>query len=182
MYVAASKTQVDLRDAYSRKPHPTKLHRVFTVADVDQFGGLIGDKNVLHTAADWNTILEEMPHLQAVKDVSLVQLDPDGTSIRPLVHGMLVASLFSSIFASLSPGCVYMNQSLHFSAPVFVNDMVKARLDIEKIKKWRRGGVLLECGTTTHRSSQDDENQSFNEVVIKGTAKVWLPSGYEPTK
>ena len=150
--------------------------------DVDQFGSLIGDKNVLHTKADWNAILEEMPHLQVVKDIGLVKLDPDGSMVRPLVHGMLVASLFSSIFARLSPGCVYMNQSLHFSAPVFVNDVVKARLDVAKVKKWRRGGVLLECGTTTYKSSQDDENQDFHEVVIKGTAKVWLPSGYESTK
>eukprot|EP00529_Nitzschia_sp_RCC80_P037036 CAMPEP_0113444314 /NCGR_PEP_ID=MMETSP0014_2-20120614/2603_1 /TAXON_ID=2857 /ORGANISM="Nitzschia sp." /LENGTH=152 /DNA_ID=CAMNT_0000335323 /DNA_START=1 /DNA_END=457 /DNA_ORIENTATION=+ /assembly_acc=CAM_ASM_000159 len=43
-----------------------------------------------------------------------------------VVHGMLVAALFSSIFGCIAPGCVYLNQTLDFKKPVYVGDTVAA--------------------------------------------------------
>ena len=90
----------------------------------------------------------------------------------PLVHGMLVSSIFSSIFASLVPGCVYVNQNLNFVAPVFCGQNVVGRLEIEKIRKWRKGGVMVQCDTQV-LSVKEQQSQ-----LITGVANVWLPEGY----
>lgn len=141
----------------------------------------MGDKNSLHSAGDWHKMLDDMPHLQVVKDAGLVRLQNGATgapTVQPLVHGMLVSSLFSSIFGTISPGCIYMNQSLQFAAPVFVDEAVKARLEIEKVREWRKRGVVIECGTSVYKNSKDEDPPSFGDVVISGTANVWLPSGH----
>jgi acyl dehydratase len=136
---------------------------------VAEFGDIIRDKNVLHSSTVWNELVREQPHLQANLDAGLIQLDEDCVVTRPLVHGMLVSSIFSSIFSNLSPGCVYLNQSLTFAAPVFVDELVTGRIEITKVRKWRRGGVVVQCDTKVFRS---------DSVVVNGDANVWLPSGY----
>jgi hypothetical protein len=133
----------------------------------------------------------EMPHLQAVKDSGLIQFinkqdseedddddSNDFNSFQPLVHGIFVSSLFSSIFGSLSPGCVYMNQSLNFANPVFAEELILARIEIEKIRKWRRGGVVLQCNTTAS-VGYDENTGTFTKNAVTGVANVWLPSGYQ---
>lgn len=114
--------------------------------------------------------MSQNPHLGANKDAGLIRLKEDGITTKPVVHGILVSGLFSSIFGTLAPGCVYMNQSLGFRAPVYVDDALIGRLEIEKVRRWRRGGVVVECDTQV----LCEGNQ-----VIKGTANVWLPSGYK---
>ena len=155
-------------------------------------------------------LLQEHPYLQTNFDAGLIKLDDDdersgdncgdnvgGTTLdtkttKPLVHGMMVSSIFSSIFATLSPGCVYMNQTLNFVSPLFANELVKGRITIEKVRKWRRNaGVVVQCDTQVLRlscsPSNDDNNNNENDddhnyaIVIKGNAKVWLPSGYMGT-
>eukprot|EP00980_Cylindrotheca_fusiformis_P009745 scaffold2149_cov187-Cylindrotheca_fusiformis.AAC.23 len=111
-------------------------------------------------------------HLQA----GLIKPEEDKpTSTRPLVHGMLVSSVFSSIFASLVPGCVYVNQTLHFTTPIFADDQIVGRVEIEKIRKWRKGGVVVQC--VTDILSKEERSQ-----LIRGTANVWLPEGHEGHK
>jgi hypothetical protein len=146
---------------------------MYTMEEVAEYGDLVQDKNVLHSPMSWNELLLEMPHLQSNFDAGLIELldaDDGVSTTKPLVHGMMVSSLFSSIFATLSPGCVYINQSLNFAAPVFVDDLVTGRIEIEKVRRWRRGGVVVQCDTKVLRSAT---------VVINGSANVWLPSGYE---
>lgn len=119
----------------------------------------------------WNDALENMPHLKSHQDSGLIQLKEDGEMTKILVHGMLVSSIFSSIFASLVPGCVYMNQTLNFSSPVYVDDIVLGRVEIEKVRKWRKGGVVVQCHTQVIVSPSE-------AIAIKGIANVLLPSGY----
>lgn len=114
--------------------------------------------------------MSQNPSLGANKDAGLIRLKEDGITTTPIVHGMLVSSLFSSIFGTLVPGCVYMNQSLDFRAAVHVDNALIGRLEIEKIRRWRRSGVVVECETQV----LCEGNQ-----VVKGTANVWLPSGYK---
>lgn len=120
-----------------------------------------------------------MPHLKAVQDSGLIQFDDEHSqNARPLVHGILVSSLFSSIFGSLAPGCVYLNQSLQFEKPVFANDRVLARLEIEKVRKWRKGGLVLQCKTTV-AVDRGEAPGTFTTKAIGGVAKVWLPSAHQ---
>jgi acyl dehydratase len=176
--------------------------RLYTSEDVERFSSLVQDFNPLHSAMDWDESMKENESWKLHESNGLIQFvqhENSKTSLttKPIVHGMLVACIFSSIFARLSPGCVYMNQSLNFSAPVYVNEHVVGRIEIEKIRKWRKGGVVVQCITlvTSFRSGnasllesdnktdeqpQKDlvESPRTSEVVVKGIANVWLPSGF----
>ncbi len=156
--------------------------RHFNLEEIEEFGDLIGDKNILHSSGlQWNKILTELPHLEALEDSGLIRFDEsqrNSGTMKPIVHGIFVSGLFSSIFGSLSPGCVYMNQTLNFSNPVHAEEIVLARIEIEKIRRWRRGGVVLQCSTTVS-VGRDATTGAFKNMAVTGTANVWLPSGYQ---
>lgn len=134
--------------------------------------------------------MKKLPHLHAVHDSGLIQLQDDPTqNIKPLVHGIFVSSLFSSIFGTLAPGCVYMNQTLSFIKPVFAEDRIVARIEIQKIRRWKKGGLVLQCETSASVIViDDDDNVEGNKdggeednstIAITGIANVWLPSGHQ---
>jgi acyl dehydratase len=188
--------------------------RTYTSQDVEQFATVVQDWNPLHTALhrdllilqdedgegkssllSWWDIHHKNGILQFQEDSCKHREGTHPTMTKPIVHGMLVSSIFSSIFATLSPGCIYMNQSLDFVRPVYVGDTVIGRIEIDKIRKWRKGGVVIQCTTnvTTPTSWEEEEEEdntedsknlssssshvSKNNVVVKGVANVWLPSG-----
>lgn len=49
-----------------------------------------------------------------------------------IAHGMVSASFFSKIFANTfpGPGAVYLNQTLKFHAPVYLNEILQYRLEV----------------------------------------------------
>lgn len=87
------------------------LTKRFGAAEVSAFAGLSEDFNPLHLdpAFAASTVFE-----------------------RPIVHGMLLASLFSGLLGQKLPGegSVYLGQSLSFKQPVFVGDEVTAEVEI----------------------------------------------------
>ncbi len=89
--------------------------RTFTFEDVQKFSIISGDVNPVHLNTDY------------------AASTPFG---RPIVHGMLVSSLFSGIIANEipGPGSIYLHQSLDFKAPVFHNTQVIARVEITNIR------------------------------------------------
>ena len=162
-----------------------QVERSFSALDIEAFGRLIHDTNILHVPnhIPWKDVVTELPHLQAVQESGLIQFHPDDQEpkrIKPLVHGMLVSSLFSSILGTLSPGCVYLNQTLAFSKPVFAEDRIVARIQIERIRPWRKGGLVLQCKTTVSFVTEEDgkDEQDHSRIAITGSANVWLPSGH----
>ena len=54
---------------------------------------------------------------------------------RQVAHGLSYASVFSRIIGTKlpGPGCIYLNQSLKFKAPVVVGDTVKARVTVSRL-------------------------------------------------
>lgn len=91
------------------------LSRVFTREEVIQFAGLSMDRNPIH-------------------------LDEEFAAASifggPIVHGMLVASLFSGLIGVELPGegSIYLGQSLSFKGPVPVGQEVTASVEIVKIR------------------------------------------------
>ena len=66
---------------------------------------------------------------------------------RRVAHGMLTASLFSTVHGLLlqRPGGISVHQTLHFRAPVFIGDTLTARAEIiEMLPEKRR----FRCRTT----------------------------------
>ena len=117
----------------------------FEQQSVASFAGICGDNNPLHLDKEFasTTIFKQ-----------------------PIVHGILVSSLFSALFGSKIIGSIYVSQSLQFLKPVFVGKSVTARVQVLTLesKKW---GTLVTCSTIC--TLEDGGN------AIIGEAKVLVP-------
>lgn len=119
--------------------------RTVTEADVAMFGGVSGDLNSAH-------FNEEYAKKTFFKG--------------RIVHGMLTASYFSTIFGTQlpGPGTIYLGQDLKFTKPVRFNDTITAKATVKEVKA-DKNIVIFETEAV---------NQN-NEVVITGKATVMPP-------
>ena len=99
-------------------------------------------------------------------DVNSVHFQPSKQFHRPIVHGILVASLFSYLVSF--DGAIYVKQSLEFKAPVFVGCPVYARVEVTE-SRVRSRGTFATCSTIC----LIDERKP---IAIEGTAVVILPA------
>jgi 3-hydroxybutyryl-CoA dehydratase len=93
-----------------------EFSKTITDEDVNAFADLTGDHNPVHLDDSYAS----------------------GTRFGGrIAHGMLTASLISSVLANHLPGrgTVYLNQSLKFVAPVYLNDTVTARVTVTGIRE-----------------------------------------------
>lgn len=118
----------------------------FSQDHVNQFAGLCGDNNPLHS------------------DPEFAKTTMFGGTI---VHGIFVSSLFSTLFGRSISGAVYVSQNLSFKRPVHVGVPVTARMEIVNIED-RRLGRLMTCNTTIHLHD--------GTLAVGGEAKVLLPA------
>ena len=121
-----------------------EITRTIEQADVQAFADLTEDHNPIHV------------------DESFAKTTRFG---RRIAHGMLTASLISSVLASKLPGegSVYLGQTLQFVAPVFPGDEITARVTVKEI---RADKPILKLETLCL-------NQR-GEVVIRGEATVYI--------
>ena len=122
-----------------------EISRTFDDSDVHNFANLSGDTNPIHL------------------DAPYAEKSPFGGRI---VHGMLVSSLFSTLFGTQLPGegVVYLGQTLKFRAPVFLGDTITARVELIHLREDKPIGTFA-CQCT---------NQS-GDTVIDGEAVLKLP-------
>lgn len=85
-------------------------------------------------------------------DTNPVHLDETFAASSPfkgrIAHGMLGASLLSTVFGTKlpGPGCIYVSQDLRFKAPVRIGDTVVAKVTILEInQEKRRVKFACEC-------------------------------------
>ena len=111
-------------------------------SDIDAFADVTGDHNPVHV------------------DEEFAKTTRFG---RRIAHGMLTASLISSVLANKLPGegSVYLGQTLQFVAPVFPGDEITARVTVKEI---REDKPILKLETIC--MNQRDE------IVIRGEATV----------
>jgi 3-hydroxybutyryl-CoA dehydratase len=118
--------------------------KTFTEADLQRFIEITGDTNPLH-----------------VDDVFAAST-PFG---RRIVHGMLTASLFSTMVGMLLPGtgAIYRSQTIRFLLPVYLDETVTAHFVIRAVDRAK------------HRMEIDAwiENEA-GERVIEGTCEAGL--------
>lgn len=121
------------------------LSKTFTDDDVQQFAAISGDKNPVHLDAEYAA---RTPFKKRI------------------AHGMLTAGLISAVLGTKLPGegSIYINQSLNFRAPVYLNDTITARVEVINIHK-RKPIVTFKTVCT----NQDDL------VVLEGEAVLLLP-------
>lgn len=120
------------------------FEKTISEADVYGFAGITGDFNPAHVNQRY------------------AEQSKFGTRIA---HGMLSASLFSTVFGTQlpGPGAIYVSQSLTFTAPVRIGDTVRAAVTVaEKLEK---GRVRFDCVATTQDGT----------VVVTGEALLLPP-------
>ena len=122
--------------------------RTIEQADVDAFAEVTGDRNPVHL------------------DETFAQQTRFG---RRIAHGMLTASLISSVLANELPGegSVYLGQTLQFVAPVFPGDEVTARVTVTDVRE-NRPIIKLETICVNQRG----------ETVIRGEATVLVSESH----
>ncbi|MDP6946082.1 MAG: MaoC family dehydratase [Myxococcota bacterium] len=119
--------------------------KTITEADVVLFAGVTGDMNPVH-----------------IDEVAARETIFKGR----IVHGMLPASLISTVLGTLlpGPGTIYLSQSLNFRRPVRIGDTVKAVVTVKSVD-----GELPTCTLDTIVTNQE------GKVVVEGEARVQLP-------
>ena len=122
-----------------------EISKTINGEDVRAFAELTGDRNPVHL------------------DESYASTTRFG---RRIAHGMLDASLISTVLASElpGPGSVYLSQTLRFTAPVFIGDTVTARVTVKHVRE-DKPVVTLETVCTNQRG----------ERVVEGEAVVLAP-------
>jgi acyl dehydratase len=95
----------------------------FSQDEVNRFAEVTGDKNPVHTDPDY-----------AAKTMFR----------RPIMHGMLSASLFSKVFGTLFPGegTIYLKQSLNFLKPMYVDTTYQAVFTVKDVVKEKNRAVV----------------------------------------
>jgi 3-hydroxybutyryl-CoA dehydratase len=122
-----------------------EIAKTITDADIVLFSGVSMDSNAVHM------------------DEEFGRTTPFGGRIA---HGMLSASLLSSVLGNRlpGPGTVYMSQSLRFRAPVRPGDTVHAKVTVKEV-------VAEKC-----RVVLDTVCTVGDKVVIDGEAMVMATS------
>lgn len=119
--------------------------RTVTDADIVMFAGISGDINPVHLNHEFakETMFEGR-----------------------IAHGMLSASYISTVIGTRlpGPGCIYVNQSLRFKAPVKAGDTVMARVTVTKLMVEKRFVELKTVCTVA------------DKPVIDGEATVMVPA------
>jgi acyl dehydratase len=95
----------------------------FSQDEVNRFAEVTGDKNPVHLDAAYAA----------------------GTMFkRPIMHGMLGASLFSKVFGTLFPGegTIYLKQSLSFLRPMYVDTAYEAVFTVKEVIKDKNRAVI----------------------------------------
>lgn len=119
--------------------------KTITETDVYNFAGISGDFNPAHINAE-----------EAKK----------GIFGQRIAHGMLSASLISTVIGMQlpGPGTIYMGQELRFTKPVFFGDTITATVTVAELLPGKNR-VKLETVCANQR----------DEVVVTGTATVMPP-------
>lgn len=120
------------------------VSRTITETDLRNFSGVSGDTNPMH-------LNEEFAKTTAFGGC--------------IVHGMLTASLISAVIGTRlpGPGCIYMNQTLKFLAPVRVGDTVYAVATVKQLIPEKKRVVL------------DTKCYVKDTIVIDGEALIKMP-------
>lgn len=116
--------------------------KTLTQTDVYSYAGISGDFNPVH--------VNEMEAKNSLFG-------------KQVVHGMLTASLISTVIGTVMPGkgSIYLGQNLKFLKPVFFGDTITAVVTVLEIDVER--SVL---------KLQTQEFNQYNDMVVDGTAMV----------
>lgn len=122
----------------------------FSQEDVNLFAEVTGDKNLVHLNSDF-----------ASKTVFK----------RPIIHGMLGASVFSKVFGVMFPGegTIYLKQSLNFLRPLYVDVDYEAVFTVTEVISKKNTAIIetIVKNKLTGKLCLNGEASIMNEDKIK---------------
>ena len=119
-----------------------ELTKTISESDVYAFAGITGDFNPVH--------------------VDRVAAEASRFGGR-IAHGIITAGLISAVIGMKlpGPGCIYMSQTLRFTAPVRIGDTITARCEVADINVEKNRMTLA-----TSAVNQDGETVAEGESLI----------------
>ncbi|MEB6680157.1 MaoC family dehydratase [Acinetobacter lwoffii] len=121
-----------------------ELVRQFSIEDVTQFSKLSGDINPVHLDEEY------------AKKTMFGQR---------IVHGALLTSMFSTIFANQlpGPGCIYLKSENKFLKPIYLEQQVLFQVEVENIIFDKKRVIFKTVAETN------------NQICIIGSAELYIP-------
>ncbi len=121
----------------------------FSQKEVEQFAQVTGDKNPVHLDA-------------AYAATTMFK--------KPIMHGMLSASLFSKVFGTLFPGegTIYLKQSLNFLRPMYVDTTYVAVFTVKEIVKEKNRAIV----ETINKDKANDTICTSGEATVMNVNKI----------
>ncbi len=143
-------------ETINAKPEKTVCHigdkaslsKTFTVNDIAQFAELTLDNNGMH-------------------------MDPEfarrGIFRRPVVHGILVSSLISSVMGTKLPGqgAVLQAQNIVYDAPVYPGDTVTAEVTLTEVEEYPKYYIATLSGICTNQDGVQVAKAVSKEMMLK---------------
>jgi acyl dehydratase len=123
-----------------------QMERVFTSSDIQAFSVVSQDKNPLHFNSETAT---------------------NSQFESPVVHGMLVASMFSALVGNSIPGSIYLSQNLKWVHPVYAGDNIIAKVEVLKLRKMHQSMIASMKTTCVNQDKV---------LVLEGQAMCQFPS------
>jgi len=124
-----------------------EYRKIISTSDVKSFANISGDANPIHLNKEYakQTIFK-----------------------KPIVHGMLAASIISKVLGMdfPGPGTIYLGQELKFIKPIYHNQPIK--ICVEIIEKLNDQKSIFKCKT--------EVSNEENELVITGYATIMYPN------
>jgi 3-hydroxybutyryl-CoA dehydratase len=118
--------------------------KTITDADILMFAGISGDTNPVHLNEEFAA----------------------GTPFHGrIVHGMLTASLISTVLGTKlpGPGCIYVSQTMRFLAPVRSGDTVRAEVTLRTVDREKKRAIF------------DTACKVLGKNVLEGEAVLFVP-------
>jgi 3-hydroxybutyryl-CoA dehydratase len=118
--------------------------KTITDADILMFAGVSGDTNPVHLNEEFAS----------------------GTPFHGrIVHGMLTASLISTVLGTKlpGPGCIYVSQTMRFLAPVRSGDTVRAEVTFRTVDREKKRAIF------------DTACKVLGKNVLEGEAVLFVP-------
>ncbi len=121
----------------------------FSQEEVNRFAEVTGDRNPVH-----------LDETYAAKTMFK----------RPILHGMLGASLFSKVFGTLFPGegTIYLKQSLNFLKPMYAGTVYVAEFTVKEVIAGKNRAII----ETLIREKASTFVCTSGEALVMNTEKI----------
>lgn len=130
--------------------------KVFTQKDIDTFAALSGDTNGMHTDPD---------------------LARQGLFRRPVVHGVLVGSLLSTVMGTILPGngTIFSGEEIAFLHPVYPGEEITAEVTFSECTEKERYYIGTFEGVCRNQDQVPVVRATCRQTMLKRFFKVEDP-------